>query len=191
MNKILKIILVIIFLLGNLYLLLPPPPELPELPDSLKSNEPGDTVQIKGVSALYTNLSRKEVVDFYTRNFSRSSFLGIPLISYRLNQPPERIREVLRPTQFSTYVEEVVHPFRGSLFINGYEWEKDPFTPVKERSKNIMIVNGKVYQFKITLYVQYASWWKRLLIWWGITVGLYFLFLAAKSILYTGFKKVQ
>ena len=183
-----KKIFLTIFLLSNLYLLLPPPKELPDLPESLKSTEPGDTVQIKGVSAYYTDLPRKEVVEFYVQNFSRSSFLNIPFISYRLNHPPERIREVLRPTQFSTYVEEIVHPFRGSLFVNGYEWGNDPFTPVKQRGKNIIVVNGKTYQFKITLYRQYSSWWQRLLIWWGICLLIILIYLAIKVIFAPGLK---
>jgi len=183
--KIIKFIAILFFFLGNFYLLLPPPSEIPPLPNSLRSTEPGDTVQIKGVSAYYTDLSRKEIVDFYFKNFSKSSFLGIPLITYKLNHPPERIREVLRPTQFSTYVEEIVHPLRGSLYINGYEWEKDPFTPPKQRVKNILIVNQKVYKCKVTLFVQYSAWWQRLIIWWGIFLAFVFLFKAYRTIFKT------
>jgi len=189
MKNFFKTLVLIVFFLGNLYLLLPPPPELPPLPNSIKSNEPGDTVQIKGVSAYYTDLSRQEVVDFYTKNFSFSSWLKIPLITYRLNHPPERIREVLRPTQFSTYVEEIVHPLRGSLFVNGYEWDNDPFTAPSQRSKNIILVNGKVYQFKVTLFLQYAPWWQRIAVWWGISFCFYWLFLALEKVA-AGFKKL-
>jgi len=185
MKKNFKIILIIVFLLGNFYLLLPPPPGLPALPNSLRSDEPGDTIQIKGVSAYYTDLPRKEVVEFYVQNFSRSSFFNIPFISYRLNHPPERIREVLRPTQYSTYVEEIVHPLRGSLFVSGYEWAKDPFTLPSERAKNIMLVNGKVYKFKVTLFIQYASWWKRVLIWWGIFGSIILIFLGFQKVFLT------
>lgn len=182
MKKLTKIIFFTVFLVGNFYLLLPPPADLPELPKSLKSDEPGDTVQIKGVSAYYTDLSRKEVVSFYSQAFSRSSFFNLPLPNYILNHPPERIREVLRATQYSTYVEEVVHPLRGSLFISGYEWEKDPFTPVKQRGKNILLVNGKVYQFKVTLFIQYAPWWERVLIWWGIYGSLALIIIAFEKV---------
>lgn len=187
MNKFAKIIFFTIFLVGNFYLLLPPPAELPPLPESLRSDEPGDTVQIKGVSAYYTDLSRKEVVDFYSQTFSKSSFFNIPLISYRINHPPEKIREVLRTTQFSTYVEEVVHPLRGSLFINGYEWNNDPFTLPEQRNKNIIIVNGKTYRFKITLYLQYSSAWPRVLIWSGINIAMYLIFVSFQKILQKGF----
>ena len=178
--KILKAFLAILFFLGNIYLVLPLPSlpqDLPSLPKSIKSNEPGDTTQIANVVAYYTDLSRKEVVDFYYNEFSRSSFKDIPLITYKLNHPPERIREVLRDTQQSTYVEEIVHPLRESLFISGFEWNNDPFTSPNGRIKNILIVDGKIYQFKVTLFYQGSRVWQRLLVWWGIWTLGYCLFL--------------
>lgn len=176
MKRLIIIITIIIFILGNLYLILPSPAELPSLPDSLKSTEPGDTTQIPGVSAYYTDLPRKAVVDFYTKAFSRS-------IGYRLNHPPERIREVLRDTQQSTYVEEIVHPLRESLFINGFEWENDPFTGPSGRIKNATTINGKTYKCKVTLFYQGSKIWPRLLVFWGIySVGF---------LLFRGFKAVH
>ncbi|MBM3209216.1 hypothetical protein FJZ40_02905 [Candidatus Shapirobacteria bacterium] len=180
--RIIKIITIIILILGSLYLILPSPPELPPLPESLRSVEPGDTVQIPGVSAYYTDLPRKEIVDFYTKPFSRSSFLGIPLITYRLNHPPERIREVLRETQQSTYVEEVTHPLRESLFISGFEWENDPFTKPSRRIKNASVVNGRTYKCKVTLFYQGAKPWQRLLVFGGIYL--------CGFLIYRGFKAV-
>jgi len=171
--RILKVFLAILFFLGNLYLALPSPlspQDLPPLPESVKSIEPGDTTQIANVAAYYTDLSREEVVDFYFNEFSKSKFKDIPFVGYKLNHPPERIREVLRATQQSTYVEEIVHPLRESLFVNGFEWNNDPFTPPKARIKNILIVDGKIYQFKVTIYYQGSKVWQRLLVWWGIWV---------------------
>lgn len=164
--KVIKILGILLFFLGNFYLILPAPKNFPDLPNSIKSTEPGDTVQIPGVSAYYTDIPRKEVVDFYFKYFSKSPFWGIPLITYKLNHPPERIREVLRETQQSTYVEELVHPFRESVFISGFEWNNDPFTPPKSRPKNILLVDGRVYQFKVTLFYQESKIWQRLLIFW-------------------------
>jgi len=176
MNKISKLVFTLVFLLGTFYLLLPAPKDFPQLPGSLKSTEPGDTVQIVNVSAYYTDLSRKEVLDFYTNYFSRSPFLKIPLITYRLNHPPERIREVLRATQKSTYVEEVVHPLKESVFINGYEWNNDPFIAPEMRAENILVVNGKTYQFKITLYYQESKIWQRLLVFYSSLLIIWLLF---------------
>lgn len=164
MSKTSKIIFSIIFLLGTFYLSLPAPRDFPHLPQAVKSTEPGDTVQIANVSAYYTDMPRQEVIDFYFDYFSRSPFFKIPFPTYKLNHPPERIREVLRDTQRSTYVEELVHPFRESVFISGFEWDNDPFTPPEKRVKNILIVNGKTYQFKVTLFYQESALWQRLLV---------------------------
>jgi hypothetical protein len=186
--NIVKIIIVIIFVGCNLYLILPSPLELPPLPESVRSVEPGDTTQVSGVSAYYTDLPRKTVVDFYTKAFSRSSFLGIPLISFRLNHPPERIREVLRDTQQSTYVEEVVHPLRESLFINGFEWENDPFTSPSRRIKNATTIAGKTYKCKVTLFNQGGAIWQRLLVFWGICLAGLLTFKSCKTI-YEAFRR--
>jgi len=171
MQRFIKIFFILILLLGTVYLVLPAPDNFPGLPDAVKSIEPGDTTQMANVSAYYTDLSRKEVLDFYFNYFSRSPFLNIPLISYKLNHPPERIREVLRGTQQSTYVEEIVHPFRESVFVSGFEWNNDPFTPPWAQKQNILIVNGKTYQFKVTVFYQTSSIWMRLIIFY-LAMGL-------------------
>ncbi len=155
-------------------MLLPSPDNFPDLPSAVKSIEPGDTVQVKNVSAYYTDMPRKEAVDFYFNYFSRSPFLNIPLITYKLNHPPERIREVLRATQQSTFVEEIVHPLRESVFINGFEWNNDPFTPSKSREQNIIVVDGKTYQFKVTIFYQKSAVWIRLIIFY-LATGLGYL----------------
>lgn len=153
-KKLGKILIGLFFALWGIYLLLPPPAILPPLPESLKSIEPGDTVQIPGISAYYTNLSRQEVISFYQENFSRSTFLKIPLPTYRLNHPPEFARTLIRSTQQSSYIEEIVHPLRESLYVNGFEWENDPFTKPEKRIKNKMIIDKKEYKAKITLIIQ-------------------------------------
>lgn len=173
--KFIKVFLIIAFFLGTIYLVLPAPSNFPDLPGSLKSVEPGDTTQIANVSAYYTDLPREEVVDFYTNYFSRSTFLNIPLITYKLNHPPERIREVLRDTQQSTFVEEIVHPLRESVFINGFEWNNDPFTLPSKRIKNILFINGKTYQFKITVFYQGTRIWQRLLVYYLILLIIFLL----------------
>lgn len=178
MNKWIKVIFFLVFVLGTFYLLLPAPKDFPDLPDAIKSIEPGDTTQIANVSAYYTDIPRQEVVDYYFAYFSHSPFLNIPLLTYKLNHPPERIREVLRETQQSTYVEELVHPLRESVFVNGFEWNNDPFTPSVRRIKNILIVNGKTYQFKITLFYQESLVWQRLLIFY---LSLFFILLLYKN----------
>lgn len=170
-----KFAFLFVLISGTLYLLLPAPKNFPPPPGGVKSIEPGDTTQIANVSAYYTDISRKDILDYYQKYFSKSTFLGIPLITYRLNHPPERIREVLRNTQQSTYVEEIIHPLRESVFINGFEWNNDPFTPAKSRAQNILIVNGKTYQFKVTIFYQESKTWSRILIFYLTMTAIYFL----------------
>jgi len=169
-------------------LCLPAPNDFPALPGSVKSIEPGDTIQIANVSAYYTDMPRKDVLDFYFNYFSRSPFLNIPLITYKLNHPPERIREILRDTQQSTFVEELVHPLRESVFVNGFEWNNDPFTNPKARIKNILIVNGKTYQFKVTLYYQESNMFIRLFVYYLILSLSYILFKEIRN-LFVSLKK--
>lgn len=190
MNKFQIAIFVVIFLVGTFYLCLPTPKDFPALPGSVKSIEPGDTVQIANVSAYYTDLPRKEAVDFYFKYFSRSTFLRIPLITYKLNHPPERIREVLRDTQQSTFVEEIVHPLKDSVFVNGFEWDNDPFTPPERRIANILIVDGKTYQFKITIYYQESRLWQRLIVFYLCIVFIYLLLKSFEQII-TGFRETK
>lgn len=142
-KKIFPIIFVIFNALSLFYLLIPTP-TLKDLPNSAKSNEPGDTVQLKNVSAYYTNLSRSEVINFY-----RSIYHG-PLF-IRLNHPPELSKSIIRDTIQSYYFEEFVLPFKESLYINGFEWENDVFTKPEKRIKNKLIYEGIEYKAKITL----------------------------------------
>jgi len=151
-ESILKKIWFVIGVLITIYLALPgpklPPPGLPE---SLKSTEPGDTVQIENVSAYFTDEEREEVVSFYRDYFSRSSFLNLPLPTIKLNHPPEYAKQVIKDTMMTYYFEELVHPFRGSLFINGFDWQKDVFTPDRVKEKNRIKVGGRIWRAKVTL----------------------------------------
>lgn len=128
----------------SLTYLLIPTPTLKDLPNSAKSTEPGDTIQLKNVSAYYTNLSRTEVINFY-----KSSYTGPILI--RLNHPPELSKTIIKDTIQSYYFEEFYLPFKESLYINGFEWENDVFTKPEKRIKNKLIFEGKEYRSKITL----------------------------------------
>lgn len=139
--------LIVLFCFFNilaLVYLLSPTPKLPDLANSIKSDEPGDTVQITNVSAYYTNMTRTEVMNFYKAYYS-GPFRII------LNHPPEKAKEIIRDTIQSYYFEEFVLPFKESLYINGFEWENDVFTVPEKRIKNKLIFQGKEYKAKITI----------------------------------------
>jgi hypothetical protein len=177
MERFKKIGLLVYWFIGLLvltYLLLPPPAEPPPLPESTKSNLPGDTVEIPHLYAYYTNLSRQEVLDFYQKHYSRSRLLGIPLPSFRLNHPPEYTWVVIRDTVLSSYLEEIVHPFRESFYINGHEPANDPFVKSDQR-RPTLIYEGKEYKAKITVLPVYSHPLLRIILFIGIIIVLIFL----------------
>ena len=154
-KKILITVLIIFNLFALIYLVLPTP-KLPDLPNSAKSDEPGDTVQIPNVSAFYTNLSRTEVMNFY-----KIYYTG--LFRINLNHPPEKAKEIIRSTIQSYYFEELILPFKESIYINGFEWQNDVFTDPESRAKNKLIFKNKEYKSKITIRTFPTSIPKRLI----------------------------
>jgi len=154
-----KKILIVLFCIFNFsavsYLIIPTP-TLPNLVNSVKSNEVGDTTQITNVSAYYTNMTRSEVIDFYKAYYSGP-------IRIILNHPPEKSKEIIKDTIQSYYFEEFVLPFKESLYINGFEWENDVFTKAEKRVKNKLLFEGKEYKAKITIRTFPVSLPKRLI----------------------------
>ena len=120
MRVLAKIIFVVLSVFLLLYLILPNP-DFPEPPsDALQSNEPADT-ETSLRRAYFTNYTREEVMTHYKKQFEKSRFLGTPLPTYRLNYPPEEAQVIIRDQTRSTFLEEIVHPFRESVFVNGFE----------------------------------------------------------------------
>ncbi|HUW22010.1 MAG TPA: hypothetical protein VMW41_05110 [Candidatus Bathyarchaeia archaeon] len=165
-----------------------PVPSVPPLPDSLKSDEPGDTVQISGVSAYYTDISRQEVVKFYENAFSRSSFLNLPLPVIVLNHPPEYTRRAIRDTTNATFLYELVHPGRDSLFINGWDSAEDPQLKNAKDPTQIINKNDRFYQRKVTLRLMPSSRLLSLLI-FTLAIVLSIKILAEARSVYLSFRK--
>ncbi|MGB6882190.1 MAG: hypothetical protein WBD86_02730 [Microgenomates group bacterium] len=141
MKTLSKCIIIIFGLIFVFYLLLPNPafPEPP--PGALQSNESADT-ETSLRRAYFTNFTREEVMLHYSKQFSKSTFSVIPLPTFRLNYPPEEAQTVIRDQTRSTFLEEIVHPFRESLFVNGFE-PRDP--------KDVVFIENKVWRQKITI----------------------------------------
>jgi len=78
----------------------------------------------------------------YFSEFEKDSLLNIYLPTYRLNYPPEEAYEKIRDQTRSTFLEEIVHPFRESLYINGFE-------PKEE--KDTIFIDGRIWRQKITV----------------------------------------
>src|SRR3972149_12253442 len=140
-----KIILRATFLLFSpflfFYLILPSPGFPEPLQGSAISKEPGAT-ETPLRRAYFTDLSREEVLAHYQRQFARSGFLGLPLPTYRLNYPPEEAQILVRDQTRSTFLEEIVHPLRESIYVNGFEPKLD---------NEIIREEGKKWRQKITL----------------------------------------
>lgn len=109
-------VLVVVFFV---YILLPVS-QFPQPPaDAIQSNEPADTENPLR-RAYFTNYTRQEVLEHYQNEFKRpKTYFVLP--TYRLNYPPEDAQTIIRDQTRSTFLEEIVVPFRESLFVNGFE----------------------------------------------------------------------
>lgn len=156
-----KRLFIFVLVIFSVYLF-SPTPDFPPLPDSLLSAEPGDTVEIPGVWAYYTNLSRAEILDFYQQAFSRSAFFGLPLPVVTLNHPPEYGREAIRETTETTFLYELVHPLRDSMYLNGWDPAEDPDFKAADPTQ-VIEIEGTFYERKVILRYRDTAWWARLM----------------------------
>lgn len=141
-----KILFVLFILFGILFLgyLIMPEPDFPEPPDGfVQSKEPADT-ETPFRRGYFTDLSREEVVNHYRGEFGWG---------YRLNYPPEEAQTIIRDQTKSTFLEEFVHPFRESLFVNGYE---------PKENENAVGIGGKVYKQKIIVKYVPSTYFARI-----------------------------
>lgn len=169
MKKVLLITAVVVWLLFGLYLVLPGP-DIPPLPGSVKSNEPGDTVQVSNIAAYFNDYSREEVLFFYNNHFNKSAYNNLLLPTYSLNHPPEFAQIRVRDQIQAWYFEELVHPFRESLYIVGW-------TPaLKQASLKIkyapIIENNRIFYQKTTVRTIYSTLAHRLLV-YALMTGMF------------------
>lgn len=129
-----KIIFSVILISIIYYLILPSPSFPPPPPDSLISQEPADTESIYRTS-YYTNLTRPEIMSYYD-----AAFRGP--VQYRLNLPPEDAYAVIRDQARSSFLEVIVHPWRGHLYINTFV----PTNPTEQIN-----ISGVHYLNKVTI----------------------------------------
>ncbi len=103
-----------------------PSPEFPKPPAGfVQSFEPAD-VESTFRRGYYTNLSRAEVITHYEKEFNK----GFGIFTPRLNYPPEEAQAIIRDQTKSTFLEEIVHHLRESLYINGFEPKTEEYVPV-------------------------------------------------------------
>lgn len=175
-NKKLFLFFLGINLLIIVYLLLPLP-ALPYLPNSTKSTLPGDSYEIPNVDAYFTNSSRTDVMNFYYQIYRNPFYI-------RLNHPPEKSKAVIINTIQSTYLEELVIPFKQSLFISGYEWANDVFTPVDKRAGFKLYVGTQLFNAKVTTRTFSASFVKSFISILFVELSFFYIIFAIKSTLF-------
>ncbi len=174
-----RAILIIVFVLGLIYILLPGPSsvfDFPPLPNSIKSDLDGDTWQNPNIAAYFSDFRREEITKFYKSFFSRSIFLGIPLPIISLNRPPEEAYKYVRDQQESTFLEEYVFPLRGSIFVNGYEPRVENDMRGRQESDDyighFVKYNDKLYVSKTTLRFYPNNVFARVTTYLGIWLAL-------------------
>ena len=162
-----KRLLAFIFLAFSFLLLiyiLPKSPEFPIPPsDAVQSNEPAD-IESPLRKAYFTNLNREEVLLHYMQVFNR----GFNVYTPRLNYPPEESATIIRDQTRSTYLEEIVHPLRESLYINGFE-------PKSE--KDTIIIDKVRWNQKIIVRYVPSPVWVRVSVLLTSAISAYFLVL--------------
>lgn len=178
MIKKISIILIIALNFLAIAYLVSPTPTIQDLPNSVKSNEPGDTTQISNVRAYYTNMTRTEVMNFYKAHYSSPFIINI-------NYPPEKSKEIIKDTIQSYYFEEFNIPFKESLYVNGFEWENDVFTKPEKRIANKLIYDGKEYKAKITIRTFPTTIPKRLFSFFFIEAVIMFAFFTYKNLIFS------
>jgi hypothetical protein len=131
----------LVVLMASVYLLLPSPDFPPPPSGVLISREPADTESTFRRS-YYSNYSRSELMNYYSSMFGVSPFRRFPLPQFRLNYPPEESQTLIRDQTRTSWLEELVHPWRESIYINGYY----PTRPTEQIN-----INGVHYLNKVTV----------------------------------------
>ena len=112
-----------------------PSPEFPAAPlAATQSHEPADSETPLG-RAYFTDLNRDQIMAHY-----KSQFVGYPTL--RLNYPPEEAQTLIRDQTRSSYLEELVHPLRESLYVTGF---------IPKVRKDAVVIEGREYYQKITV----------------------------------------
>jgi hypothetical protein len=157
MKRILYLALLVFSAFFVAYLLLPAPkfPEPP--PGAVQSMEQADT-ETPMRRAYFTNYTREQVVAHYKNQFRYRPF------TLDLNYPPEDAQTLIRDQTRSYYLEELVHPFRESVYVNGF---------IATAPQDDIWYKGVHYEEKVTIKYVPSSLAVRL-IFAALTVGLMF-----------------
>jgi len=182
-----KVTVFVLFIIGLAYILSPGPSsvtDFPAIPDSVKSNEPGDTIQVPNIAAYFSDYDREKITYFYKDAYRKLNFTGfIPPMS--LSYPPEFAKIVIRDEQKGTFLEEYVYPLRGSIYVNGYE----PFidNEIKKREHNFIAdhihIDGRYFVSKTTIRYYPADFFVKTTVYLGLWISIFAIFIVSKKAL--------
>jgi hypothetical protein len=185
-SKILKLLFFSFSFIFFLYLIWPFEPkkisDFAPLPQSTKSELTGDTIEVPNVAAYFSDNYRDFATKYYRNQFQFMTKFPFPPLT--LNHPPEYAFNYIKDQTLSTYLEEYVYPFRGSLFVNGLE-------PFDQKSKDQRYpgaarfsAGGMLYETKVTLRYYPTKVFDRILVWLGINLAVLLLYKFSKKIIY-------
>lgn len=155
LKKIPAVVFASFCLIGIAYLALPnykfPDPP----PDAIVSQEPAD-LETPLRRGYFTNLSREETLNWYKKQFDQKQIFGInvKIPTLLFNYPPENSATLIREQTESTFLQEFVHPFRESVYVNGDK-------PTIYKDKPAFFVNGQAREQKIIIRTVDSSLWMR------------------------------
>ena len=186
MRKLFIILGIFVSVVFLLYLIWPYDPasvyDFKSLPASVKSTLPGDSVEVKDLTAYFSDNYRNFVIPYYKENYR--NLVKFPFPPLELNYPPEYAYTVIKDQTQSTYLEEITYPFRGSLYINGLE----PFVEKTQEARfdgaTLFGQSGGLYQTKVILRYYPSSIIFRILVWIGMNLSVIFLYKVGKRIFY-------
>lgn len=135
MKKILYLLLFVFAVFFLVYLLLPTPNFPTPPPGAVQSMEEAD-IETPLRRAYFTNYTREQIIAHYKNQFRYKPFI------IELNYPPEDAQTLIRDQTRSYYLEELVHPFRESVYINAF---------IAQVPKDDIWYKGVHYEEKITI----------------------------------------
>lgn len=167
-----KIILSLIFIIGLIYIVLPGPSSINDflpIPNSLKSDEPGDTYQNPNIAAYFSQLNREGITNYYRNDLRNKFLLGRIIPPLSINRPPQEAHIYVKDLQMSTFLEEYIYPLRSSIYVNGYEPHIEAqILNLPPSEGDIIQIKGQYFKSKTTLRFYPSEWYVRLIVYIGI-----------------------
>jgi hypothetical protein len=155
-----KYVVIVLFLLGLWYILIPSGQAIPE-------------------ASYYTNNRRGLVTGFYSQELQKLNCASFKLINpfcyikpMKINHSTNLVSTYFAPKQKSTYLEEYFYPLKNSIIVNGYEPYDENGKPFTKLSEPLML-NGKQYNSIVTVRYYSSSIFSLVLIYLLIWLSIY------------------